>query len=152
MHYAWSTVGYPTVIISRSSLDVINVNNCVSNFHVHNYTEFQSNQTAGSVSIDDVSTNFSFALIFKSLIEFKVSTRKLPATSAFHPDQLQDCCDQKNCYLYHLNNDNLTWTTYDVNVSRGMKAKDAHSDFTVTLKVRVFFQKCIVNSYVGDDI
>jgi len=151
LHYAWSTVGYPTVFISRSSLDSIkNKNDCTSNFHVNNYKEFLTHQTAGSVSIDDVTDNFSFALIFKSLVEFKVNTKKLPTTSAFHPDQLQKCYDERNCHVYYLNNNDLKWSSYDPDM--GIKAKDDTSDFTVTLKVRIFSKLFFVNNYVVDDL
>lgn len=122
LHYAWSTVGYPTIFISRSpySNNSNDVNNCLSHFHVHNYTEFRDNQEPGSVSINGTSTNFSFALIFKSLVEFKVSTRKLQGARAFNPNLAHNCSENPGLdgcyYVYQLHSSNLDWSSYDPSV------------------------------------
>lgn len=142
LHYAWSTVGYPTIFISRSPRDAVDLNSCNSSFKVNDYQQFMSDQGAGSVSIDGVSSNFSFALIFKSLIEFKVSTRKLPAVKAFNPDLVQNCSIDpnatKDCYhVYDLNSTNLNWSSYapfDGGIMRGY----TNSSFFINLKVSLY--------------
>ena len=139
LHYAWSTVGYPTVFISRSLKDTVNVNNCLSSFKVNNYQKFMSDQESGSVSIDGVSNYFSFALIFKTLVEFPVNPKKLPAVKAFNPDLAKNCSMDPNatedCYhVYHLDNSNLNWSSYapfDGGIMRGY----TNSSFFMNLKV-----------------
>ena len=140
LHYAWSTTGYPSVFISRSpQSNSTNTKDCVSNFHV-NYANFASNQQPGSVSIDGALTNFSFGLIFKSLVEFKVSTKKLPAAGAFHPQVAYNCSENKpdDCpyHVYQLNNSNLSWSSYDP--SEGLSAYDKNGSLMLNLKVSIF--------------
>ena len=143
LHYAWSTVGYPTVFISRSpGHHKYNVNNCVSSFRVNNYQKFMSDQEPGSVSIDGVSSNFSFALIFKNLVEFKVNPKKLPAVKAFDPDLARNCSldpnATKDCYhVYHLNNPNLNWSSY-APFDGGIMRAYTNSSFFMNLKVSFY--------------
>ena len=140
LHYAWSTTGYPSLFISRSPWSNNTSENCLSNFHVLNYTSFNATQQPGSVSIDGTSTNFSFALIFKNLIEFKVSAKKLQAAGAFDPEFAHNCSisseNRKDCYnVYQLNNTHLNWSSY--NPSEGLRARDSNGSLILHLKVSV---------------
>lgn len=141
LHYAWSTTGYPSLFISRSPRNN-NANtsgSCLSNFHVINYESFIATQQPGSVSIDGTSTNFSFALIFKSLVEFKVSSKKLQGAEAFDPAIAHNCSvsPKEGCYnVYHLNNTDLIWSSY--NPSEGLRAHDSNGSLILHLKVSVF--------------
>lgn len=136
LHYAWSAVGYPTVFISRS--ETTNRKKCLSNFHVNDYTGFISDQEPQSISIDNATTGFSFALIFKTLVEFKVSTKKLQGAGAFDATIAHNCSQdpRPDCpyYVYHLNNANLNWSSYDV--SEGLRAYDTNGSLILHLKVR----------------
>lgn len=107
--------------------------NCLSNFSV-SYEEFLLDQQAGSIEVDDSLTDFSFALIFKSLIEFPVDKKKLPAKSAFNPHLANNCA--KGCYnVYQLNSSTLRWSAYEP--SEGLRAHDNSSSFQLTLKVSI---------------
>ena len=138
LHYTWSTVEYPTVVISRSPLSAINISNCLSNFKVNNYQDFNVNQSTGSVGIDGVEDNFSFALIFKNLIEFSVNKKKLPALKAFNPEIARNCTmDSTKCpyHVYHLNNKSLIWSPYSSSDGGMLRAFDKNSSFFMNLKV-----------------
>ena len=148
LHYAWSTVEYPTVVISRSPLNAINVSNCLSNFKVNSYQNFSINQSYESVSIDGVEDNFSFALIFKNLIQFPVDPKKLPALKAFNPGVVKNCLNQatsknQTCsyHIYPLNNGNLNWSSYAPSEGGILRAHARNSSFFMNLKVRLLSNK-----------
>lgn len=146
LHYAWSTAGYPSLFISRTPRNNNTSENCLSNFHVKDYTSFMATQQPGSVSIDGTSTNFSFALIFKSLIEFKVSAKKLQGAEAFDPEFAYNCSvspvKRQGCYnVYQLNNTHLNWSSYDP--SEGLRVHDDNGSLILHLKVKCFLKMCL---------
>ena len=107
-----------------------------------NCPNFMTNQQPGSVTIDGALSNFSFALIFKNLIEFQVNARKLPAVKAFKPDLARNCSNKTNplnvtgCYnIYRLNNSNLNWSSYEPSEGGIMRGYDTNSSFFMNLKV-----------------
>lgn len=137
LHYAWSTVGYPTLFISRSG--VVNTSNCNSAIHVTDYSEFKNHQSPGSVKIDGAINNFSFALVFKTIIDFPVDKKKLPSTGAFKPFK-------NNYTFYDLSDEALQWSSYSFyNGTRGMDTSD-RSNMSVTFLVSIQLYVIMVKS------
>ena len=118
-----------------------NVSSCLSSFKVNNYTKFMSDQDPGSVSMDGTSSNFSFALIFKNLIEFQVNPKKLPAVKAFSPEIAQNCSKDpnstKDCYNVYPLNKHLNWSSY-APFDGGIMRAYTNSSFFMNLKVSFY--------------
>jgi len=143
LHYVWSTVGYPTLFISRSAF--VNSSDCTSSIHVNDYSEFKNHQSPGSVSIDGAKSNFSFALVFKSIIDFQVDSKKLPTTSAFNPNQN---------YYTSVDLSDLSWSPYSfhdgtigmdvTNMSVTLLVSVLHADMTYHVLIRSHHELMIV--------
>ena len=72
-HYAWSFVGFPTLLMFYSNGSA-NSNSCSCSDGISVSNEYFVNQTHGSVSIGDFEKSVAFAVVFRQLIEAEVDS------------------------------------------------------------------------------
>lgn len=109
MHYAWSTLSYPTLLVSQTSGSECNC----SGLH-YNETEFVDGQLAGSVGVPGSNGGSVVALIFTRLVEFSVDRNNADASNVFNATE----ADNLQSYNYSstsLDSSNLTWSYFPAN-------------------------------------
>ena len=124
LRYVWSVVGAPTLFLSitPSSVDLNCTESVNSSF---NWKTFNSDQRKGSAEIPGFDGNFSFAIVFSSLIEYRDANAK-----AQYGFNASDLSNTEMYRVYPLND--LDWT-FDTDKLTG---RSDTSNLTWTIQVK----------------
>ena len=127
LRYVWSTVGTPTlffsVVLESEEKD------CNVSVDTFDWENFNQNQSKGSARIPGYNGNFSFAIVFDSLIEFRDENAKANVPGGFNTSQLH------NASLYNeFPLDDLEWQ-YDAN-KQSLTGVDNSTGFSWQIRVR----------------
>ena len=147
MHYAWSTLSYPTLLVSQTSGSECNC----SGLH-YNETEFVDGQLAGSVGVPGSNGGSVVALIFTRLVEFSVDRNNADASNVFNATE----ADNLQSYNYSstsLDSSNLTWSYFPANntfrgVDNTTRTGNDTLPFAFSITVRLSFNYTYLSSCV----
>ena len=138
LRYVWSTVGTPTLFFSVVPASESKGCNKSAN-NSFEWDNFNFNQSEGSATVPGFDGNFSFAIVFDSLIEFRDEHAKANSKGGFNVSQLN------NASLYNeFPLDDLEWE-FDEK-EQNLTGVSNGTGFSWQIRVRMEWENCVFHN------